>query len=51
MKIRVIPCPHRPLTRCDTTVSVAKVVVSPMVPPPAFAKGRSMKTNRTKVPF
>ena len=51
VKTRAIPCPKQPPTWGNATVSVAKVVLPPLVPAAAFATEHSMNTNRMKVPL
>ena len=46
VKTHAIPCPHQPPTRGDATILVAKVLLSPLVPPAAFATRLGMKTKR-----
>ena len=48
MRKCAIPCPHQPLTICDATVLVAKVVLPSLTSPVAFVTGQSIKTNRAK---
>ena len=48
VRTHAIPCPHQPPTRSDVMVSVAKMVLSPLPPPAAFANRRGTKMNSTK---
>ena len=51
MKTCAKPFPHQLTTRGDATVSMANMVLPPLVSPAAFATGQIMKTNRANVPL